>query len=260
MSYGNIIGCACAGFLVDSSDYNVDGRCYVSPNQIMLPMGRIVHINKIVDGYKEISAHFDEQSIAPYGVAMRSALTPAVNISGSLSLQPFDIVSVISHGRVWVETETIQQAPTPFAHVYVTQHGFAATSGLIQVTGWSFTGDFYKTGTERNLVGIQIKQSHGHLEHEFAKKVNGVHLTRNPVGDVKYNTQVTITAEVSPKDATDKTGSWHVDDQGKGSIETINETTARFTPTRSFIGDVHITWVANDGSDVRGMVEIKYLP
>ena len=264
MSYGNLIGHARAGLLVDSSDYNIDGTCYVASNQLNLHVGRVVHVNKIYDGiYKEISGLFNPdkaQSEVAYGVVYRGGVNEARIVDGLPVFSPLEPVSIVTHGRVWVASQTFSEAPAVHAPVHITPHGLATGAGALEITGWTYTGDFYRIDSTTSIVGVQVKQNHGHLENEFKVKVNGVHLTRSPEGDLAYNTQVLLTAEVSPANATDKTGTWHLVNPLHGEIKSLSGNQAQFTPTRSLIGEVTIVWQANDGSDVSGMVKINYVP
>lgn len=277
--YGNIMGVACPGALGDSSDYNIDATCVVEeeyeheygfsmPRAVYgeILCGKIVNVSRIVDGYKEISATFGSYDVpggkvtdVAYGVAFSNPLATYVDEQGRLGYAPSEPISVVTHGRVWVLTE-IPAAPTPFSHVYVTDKGYAATEGEIEIYGWTFTGRYERYAEGYHLVEVQVKQSTGGMTHTHFKKVNGVKLTKSVEGNLKYNTPIIVTAEVSPSDATDKTGTWHVDDQQKGSLEVMNDAMVKFTPTTSFVGDVHIIWEANDGSGVRGMVEVTYIP
>lgn len=269
--YGSTIGLALPGCLGDSGDYNIDGACFVEEfdNEYNAAVrargevisGKIVNVVGIEDGYKKISCVFTDAGYdIAYGVVLRDSFGYKVDPTGLSGYNPGDVVSVVSHGRVWVLSTTIQSAPTPFSHVYVSPEGYAMSSGDFEIYGWTFTGGYTKLSGNFHLVEVQVKQSTGHMRNLNKVKVNGIHLQKSSEGNLKYNTEIYITAEVSPKDATDKTGSWSVDDPGKGTIEQVHDQMIKFTPTRSFIGDVHITWVANDGSGVQGMVEITYIP
>lgn len=271
--YGSTIGLALPGCLGDSGDYNIDGACFVEEFEHEISMigkasargeviaGKIVNVVGVEDGYKKISSVFTDAGYdIAYGVVLRDSFGYKVDPTGLSGYNPGDPVSIVTHGRVWVLTTTIQQAPTPFAHVYVTDEGYAAASGDFEIYGWSFTGGYTKLSGNFHLVEVQVKQSTGHMQNLNKVKVNGIHLIKSSEGNLKYNTEVYVTAEVSPKNATNKRGTWHLDDEGKGTIEEVNEQQIKFTPTRSFIGDVHITWVATDGSGVQGMVEITYIP
>lgn len=275
--YGNLIGVGRAGCLSDSSDYNIDGRCFVEEfeNELGLSArasgeiisGKIVNIVGMEDGYKKISAVFTDAGYdIAYGVALRSSFGEHVDANGLTGYNSGEPISVVTHGRVWVLTTTIDSAPTPHSHVYVTQDGFAASDSGSQdsqnheIYGWTFTGKFDKFSSSFNLVEVQVKQSTGHMKVDKKIKVNGISLKKSSEGNLKHGSTVFVIAEVSPKNATDKTGTWHVDDPAKGSIEVTNEAMAKFTPESNFVGDVHITWVANDGSGVQGMVKITYVP
>ena len=277
--YGSLKGCAVPGGLGDSGDYNIDGRCFtenfdhefLSDNADRqqavdgeIACGKIVCVNRIVDGYKEISCVFSTNYDVPYGVAMHSPLA-TIHSAGVLDSEllhylPDEPISVITHGRAWVLTDTIKQAPAFGSAVYVSQTGFAQSAGNRSISGWTFTGGFFKYTNVYSLVEVNIEQSAGHLHVDNSIPVNGVHLTRSPEGDLEYNTQVLLTAEVSPTNATDKTGTWHLVNPIHGEIKPLSGNQAQFTPTRSLIGEVTIVWQANDGSDVSGMVKIKYVP
>ncbi|QVW27731.1 scaffolding protein [Hafnia phage Pocis76] len=275
--YGVLRGASCAGTLGDSSDYNIDGCCFVEDYENELGMsarangeiisGKIVNVVGIEDGYKKIAAHFTDSGYdIAYGVALRDSFGGHVDPTGLTGYSSGEPISVVTHGRVWALTTTIQSAPTPFSHVYVTENGYAAADAgredqkNHEIMGWTFTGGFDQFSQNFHLVEIQVKQSTGHMHHDNKIKVNGISLKKSSEGNLRHGTPVFIIAEVSPKTATDKTGSWHVDDDSKGTIEVTNEAMAKFTPASNFVGDVHITWVANDGSGVQGMVEITYIP
>lgn len=273
--YGARIGTALPGTLADSSEYNIDGCCYVEEfeHEISstdarvsrhgeIQCGKIVHVNKIVDGYKEISAVFDDSSVhdIAYGVAFRDSFGYKVDASGLIGYLPGEPISVITHGRAWVLTTQIRSAPEPYTRVYVSESGYAMDEGANEINNWSFTGGFEKFDDVFHIVEVQVKQNAGHMTENKFVKVNGIHLIKSVDGNLKYNTPFRVSAEVSPHDATDKTGHWSVDDPAKGTIQVLNDSQIEFTPTKSYIGDVHITWVANDGSGVQGMVEVTYIP
>lgn len=267
--YGNVMGIACPGALSDSSDYNIDHGVvepeYEHERQVTTSgevlCGKIVNIKRIVDGYKEISCDFTsgKYDIA-YGVAFRDPLATYVDHNGQIGYAPSEPISVVTHGRVWVLSKT-SAAPTPHAHVYVTNVGYASHEGDTEIYGWSFTGRHVKLDNETYMMEVQVKQSAGHMRHDKFTKVNGIHLTKSVEGDrLKYNTVFTVSAEVSPIDATDKTGKWTLDVPIKGTIKELSDSKIEFTPASGFIGDVHIIWTANDGSGVQGMIEVTYIP
>lgn len=276
--YGNVMGISCPGALGDSSEYNIDATCVVEEHDVEYSVdsrnsvygeilcGKIVHVSRIVDGYKEISSSFEVRQNGgskvtdiAYGVAFSNPLATYRDPQGKLGYAPGEPISVVTHGRVWVLTE-LPTAPTPQSDVYVTERGYASNEGQIEVWGWTFTGRYERYAEGYHIVEVQVKQSTGHMVQTHFKKVNGIKLTKSSEGNLKYDTPIIVTAEVSPADATDKTGSWSLDDSQKGTLNTLNDAMVRFTPTKSFVGDVHINWEANDGSGVRGMVKVTYIP
>lgn len=67
------------------------------------------------------------------------------------------------------------------------------------------------------------------------------------------NKVVTITVEVAPKDADDKTGSWNVDND-QCEIIPISDTQARLSTKNDGTNDVHVTLVANDGGGTQATI------
>lgn len=282
--YGSLKYDAAPGALGDSGDYNIDGRCFTESfdHEFMsraggvlkrsadgeISCGKIVNVVNIVDGYKEISSIFDQSTRydVPYGVAMHNpiATVHATGLydSALLHYPPDEPISVVTHGRVWVLTDTIQTAPAFGSRVYVSQFGLAQISGSRHIMGWYFTGRFVKFTNVYSLAEIHIEQSAGHLDESNHIPVNGIHVSRTPTAqDVKVNTDVAITVQVSPAGATDKTVVWHVNEgEAAGTIEKISEYLYKFVPTRNYIGDVHLICEAADGSGVSGMTEWTYIP
>ena len=70
---------------------------------------------------------------------------------------------------------------------------------------------------------------------------------------------ITITVDVSPKTATDKTGEWSVDEEGC-VISPISDTQAHLTVKdgASAVPEVHVVWTANDGSKVAASLEYSF--
>lgn len=272
--YGSLKYEAVPGGLGDSGDYNIDGRCFTEnfdhefkrSTDGEIACGKIVNVVNIVDGYKEISSIFDQQTRydVPYGVAMHSPLA-TVHATGLydselLHYPPDEPISVITHGRAWVLTDTMTQAPRFGSRVYVSQFGLAQNNGPRHIAGWYFTGAFVKFSNVYNLAEIHIEQSAGHLDESNHVAVNGIHVARTPTAaTVAVNTDVQLTVQVSPANATDKTVTWHVNEgDTAGTVEQLGDHLYKFVPTRGYVGDVHLICEANDGSGVRGMTEWVY--
>lgn len=277
--YGSLKYCAVPGGLGDSGDYNIDGRCFTESfdHELLssgkksadgeISCGKIVNVASIVDGYKEISSIFDQTTRydVPYGVALHSPLATVhatgVYDSELLHYPPDEPISVITHGRAWVLTNTMTQAPAFGSRVYVSQFGFAQNNGSRHIAGWYFTGGFVKFSNVYNLVEIHIEQSAGHLDETNHIPVNGIHISRTPTAaTIPTNTDVQITVQVSPAGATNKEIVWHVVEGSDvaGSVEKRADNLYQFVPVRNYVGDVHLIAEAADGSGVQGMTEWAY--
>ena len=277
--YGSLMGCAVPGGLGDSGDYNIDGRCFTEnfEHELLsddaerqqavdgeIACGKIVCVNRIVDGYKEISCVFNTTYDVPYGVAMYSPLA-TIHSVGAYDYElphymPDEPINVITHGRAWVLTDTIEQAPKFGSTVYVSQTGFAQSAGNRSISGWTFTGGFLKYTNVYSLVEVNIEQSAGHLHVDNSIPVNGIHVTRAPAFPrITANTEVNIGIQVSPPNATNKNIVWHIaEGEAAGSIQKTSDTAYKFTPSRGYVGNVHLIAEAADGSGVRGMTDWTY--
>lgn len=255
--YGNLIGAAMPGTLADSSEYNVDGACFVSDEVESIICGKIVNVKAIYDGqYKEITDRFTAKTLA-YGVAMRSHIETFVDDEGYMAYQPGDPINIISNGRAWVLSENIDSQPTFGQPVKVGADGFANAEGW-EVAGWIYTGGWQKWNSLFYIVEIQINQNAPHIHAGERTLVNGAVLTTNLPSPQAPNKYVTVTVEVSPRNADDKTGSWHVDND-QCEIISLSDTQARLSTKNEGSNEVHVTWAANDGSGTQAMIPFTFL-
>ncbi len=256
--YGNLMGAAMPGTLADSSEYNIDGCCFVSEDSESILCGKIVTVHTVYDGqYKEISDKFNPGKSIPYGVALRSHIETFVDDGGYMAYRSGDPVNVVSHGRVWVLSQDIDSQPefgTPAAH---SNDGFASATGQ-EIAGWIYTGGWQKWNSQFYIVEIQIIQSAPYVEVAERVLVNGAVLTPNIPSPQAPNKVVTITVDVSPEDAHDKTGTWHVDND-QCQITPRDDNSAMLSVKNGGPNDVHVTWVANDGSGVQAMIEYTFI-
>ena len=254
--YGAIMGVQCPGSLGDSSKYNIDGCCFVSDETESIICGKFVTVRGIVDGYKEISDRFGARDF-PYGVALRTHMNTVVDDEGYMVYPSSDPINVISHGRVWVLSQDIDQAPTfgtPAKHAL---DGFASKNGK-EIGGWHYTGGWQKWNGLFYIVEVQLIQNAPFIVEASEVKVNGAVLETNLPSPQAPNKIVTITVDVSPKNATDKTGNWSVDND-QCVIVPISDTQAHLKTANGGPNEVHVTWQANDGSGVQSMIEYIFL-
>lgn len=254
--YGVIMGVQCPGALGDSSYYNIDGCCFVSDETESIICGKFVTVRGIVDGYKEISDRFGARDL-PYGVALRTHMNTSVDDEGYMVYPTSDPINVISHGRAWVLSQDIDQAPTMGTLAKHAPDGFASKNGA-EIAGWHYTGGWQKWNSLFYIVEVQLIQSAPFIDAGQNVLVNGAVLEPDLPSPQAPNKIVTITVDVSPKDATDKTGSWHVDNDQCEIIE-ISDNQARLSTKNGGPNDVHVTWVANDGSGVQAMIEYTFI-
>lgn len=158
--YSNVILQQCPGSIGDTSEYNIDGACFVSGSVASVVCGQIVAVKSVVDGYKEITNQIPGG--LAYGVALRSALVLGKNANGRRAYLSGEPISVVSHGRVWVLTNTIQSQPRPGSAVKTSASGIASNAGS-EIYGWTYTGGFIKWDETYWLVEVQIKQSSAFL-------------------------------------------------------------------------------------------------
>lgn len=263
--YGGTIGSACPGALADSSTYNIDGACFVKwdNERISGPIlcGQIVKVSGIFEGvYKEISSSFTnpDYDIA-YGVALSNSIDTYVNDEGMRAYESASPISVVTHGRVWVLSEAIQSAPSPLAHVFISQSGFAALAGDEEASGWRYTGGFMRWNERFYLVEIQLIQNGAHMHGEHSIYVNGAQISCNRTSPMRYDEKLRFTVDVSPKNATNKAGEWSASSTGI-KIEKIGDHVVDVTGLGGFIGKFYIYWTATDGSDVQAMLPFEYSP
>lgn len=263
--YGGIIGQACPGALADSSTYNIDGACFAEwDNEFriagMIPCGVAVHVHRIIEGhYKEVSCKFaNEDYDVAYGVAMRSQYLTTTNADGLLAYESGDPVNVITHGRAWLITHDIEQAPEFGSHVHLTPGGLASLRGF-EVAGWCYTGGFCKLAANLKIVEVQISQSGAHMHRDKSIYVNGAVITANRESPQRYDQTVRFTVEVSPIDATNKAGEW----TASSEFVTINKIHDHSVEVKGkdgsgFIGKFFVYWTATDGSGVQAMLPFEF--
>lgn len=264
--YGGIIGCACPGALADSSEYNIDGACFVedrkqSPHDILC--GQIVRVNRIVDGHhKEISCEFKEPNYdVAYGVALNSHYDTHLNDVGMRAYNSGDPISVVTHGRVWTLSKSIQQAPTPFAHVYIGEDGLASLQSDEEASGWRYTGGFVRWNEVYYLVEIQLIQSGAHLHGAHSIKVNGAEIAANRESPQRYDQTIRFEVVVSPENATNKAGEWST----SNPVVQITKISDHIVDVKGaegsgFIGDFYVYWTATDGSGIQAMFPFTFSP
>lgn len=255
--YGSILGISCPGAVADSGDYNIDGACVVHADDIEIHCGKIVHVKQLYhDGYKEVSAEYHYDGDVPYGVMMRGG-TDYVTDDGMAGYDRGDCCPVISHGRVWALSRDINTAPAFGEEVKVDAKGYASVNGK-RVTGWAYTGGYARIDAQNQIVEIDIKQNAAH-GGGAAIKVNGAVITATPSGSQLHGTPIVMTVSVSPEDATNKVGSWHlVEGKDKGTLERLDDFNYRLVPAQNFVGELHVVWTAEDGSGVQSMYEPHY--
>lgn len=255
--YGYLINPAMPGVIADTGDYNIDGACFVSGAEDFAMCGKIAWA-KVVEGqYKEVSTSFDSINHVPYGVVMRSQYDGKVNKNGLIGYESGSPASLLTHGRVWVISQNIDQPPTFGDPVHVARDGTASKGG-VRVNGWSYTGGWYKWNGDFFIVEIQLKQNSAHVSNFHGVLVNGAVITSNLQSPQAYDKVVTFTVNVSPEDATNKTGTWHVTKPEHIEIMAKPTENSVMIKGNNYVGDFHVIWVANDGSGVQSMMEFRY--
>lgn len=256
--YANIIGVQAPGALGDSSLYNIDGCCFTADDHDGVLVGKIVTVKSVTDGYKEITDVFSANTLA-YGVAFRTHINTNMDDEGYMVYLPGDPINVISKGRAWVLSQTVDMQPNFGDPVKVGVDGFAVKDGF-EIAGWHYTGGWQKWNSLFYIVEIQINQSAPYIVDGEKRLVNGAVLKPNLPSPQAPNKVITITVEVAPKDADDKTGSWYVDNEGC-TIVPISDTEAYLSvaDSSSEISEAHVTWVANDGGGVQSMIEYSFV-
>lgn len=255
--YGSLKGCALPGSISDSGDYNIDGSCVVHADDQLIECGKVVHVKRIEDGYKEISCRFSYAGDVPYGVVAYSANDVTGKYDGNYCYHSGDVSPVISHGRAWLLTYDLAVRPTFGAHVKINQRGEPSTVGSV-IGGWSYTGGFERVTSLMNIVEVQIIQSGMHMSGGVGIKVNGIHMTSDLPSPQKHGTSVVISAAVSPANATNPIGEWFLAQTTNATLTRIDDFNYRLTPKAGFVGKVHVTWHAQDGSGVQGMIEFEF--
>ena len=267
--YGNLKGMGAPGSLGDSGDYNIDGCCYTEEWHHELresrvgeiACGKIVSVQKIDDGYKEISAVFINDYDVPYGVAFRSNADTHVAPNGLLSYAPGDPISVVTHGRVWVLT-TANTAPYFGEHVAVDRNGYCLKEsvGNKAIPGWFFTGGFCKMSDGVKIAEVNLCQSSVHKHGNHDVFVNGCELEAVGGDTKKYGIPFMVQAHVSPFDATNRKGRWTVDPDNKGIQLEVSENGdgCMVSHAGSLIGDIFLNWEAEDGSGVQSMIRLTW--
>lgn len=256
--YGSLINPAMPGILSDTGDYNIDGTCFVSDTDKFAVCGKIAWAKFIPDGqYKEISTAFDGIYHIPYGVVARSQYDCDVDKYGLSGYKPGEPVSLVTHGRVWVISQNIDQPPVFGSPVHVARDGTASKGGT-QVNGWVYTGGWEKWNGNYFIVEIQLKQNSAHVSDVHGIQVNGAVITANLPSPQTYNKIITFTVDVSPEDATDKSGTWHVANPEHVEIMAHPTDNSVMVKGKDYVGDFHVIWVANDGSGVQAAMEFQY--
>lgn len=255
--YGAVMGVQCPGALGDSSAYNIDGCCFAADDHESVMAGKIVTVKSIIEGYKEISDVFASNTLA-YGVALRTHMNTTVDDEGYMVYPAGDPINVISNGRAWVLSQNIDAKPNFGQPAKVSVDGFADKNGF-EIAGWSYTGGWQKWNTLFYIVEIQINQSAPYIYAGRKKLVRGAALETNLASPQAPNKVVTITVDVAPKDADDKTGSWSVDNEGC-VIVPISDTQAHLKTAdgSSEIEMVRVNWTANDGGGTAAMIEYQF--
>lgn len=260
--YGALINPAIPGVVGDTGDYNIDGTCFVSDLQVFSMCGRIAWA-KVIDGqYKEVATHFDGIYHIPYGVIIRSHTCVTKDKDGMMGYESGEPCSLLTHGRVWVVSENIDQPPRAGDPVHVARDGSASKGGII-VSGWSYTGGWAKWNGKYFIVEIQVKQNAAHTFEDHGIPLNGAVIHAALPSPQPYNKIIKLDIEVSPADATDKGGVWHVSDPALAELDNHHHndqygTESVYLMSKNYIGKVWVTWVANDGSGVQAMIEYEF--
>lgn len=255
--YGALMGKALPGCLVDSSRYNFDGGCICDDESLLI--GKVVFISNMIDGHRIITANKTEFHYL-FGVAARSHIVTSRNEEdGYADYKSGDPMSVVTRGRVWVLTETIESAPNYGAKVYVNNDGFVGTTGDSVADGWVFTGDFEKLDSSLNIVGVQIQPVINHIHKLTAAIIEDTN-GNQPDGNRFNNSPVTLKVTVEPEWATDKSGVWEISlGQQHAVIDTLDGgNQAKITPNGT-VGEVYVNWTANDGSGVADTFRINFI-
>lgn len=267
--YGNLKGVGAPGTLGDSGEYNIDGTCVTeewhherASRVGEIACGKIVSVQKLVDGYKEVSGVFINDYDVPYGVALHNNIDTHIAPSGLLSYAPGEPISVVTHGRVWALT-TANTAPYFGEHVSVDRNGYCLKEGVGNkaIAGWTFTGGFCKLSNGVKIAEVNITQfgTHKHGNHDVF--VNGCELeASNDVTTARYDTPFLVMSHVSPFDATNPKGHWSIIPADKGiKLQPSDDLkSCMVTNGGTLIGDIWLHWEAKDGSGVKSSIKLTW--
>ena len=262
--YGNLMGVQCPGSLGDSSEYNIDGACFVSDETASVLCGKIVTVKSVYDGqYKEITDKFTARSLA-YGVAMRTNMQTFLDDEGYMAYPSGEPINVISHGRAWVLTETIDSQPTFGQPVKVGADGFANSQGQ-EISGWTYTGGWQKWNSLFYIVEVQILQDAPYIAAGGEKLVRGADIDLNLPSPQSNEKVIIATVDVAPADADDKTGTWSVDNATEiadqeviATVTPRDDSSCMLACKPGMSGEVFLNWTANDGSGVQASVPFVF--
>lgn len=263
--YGNLLGMACPGSLGDSSLYNIDGRCFTaSDHESGIIAGKVVTVKSTVDRYKEISDVFNVKTLA-YGVAFRSNFNTNVDDEGYQNYLPGDPISVVSNGRVWCLSQTMDQQPSFGQAVRVGPDGFLVKSGGFEIGGWHYTGGWQKWNGLFYIVEVQVIQSAPYIIESESVYVTSAAITADPASPQPNNAPVQLSVVVAPGNADDKSGKWSlqashgVDPSTIATIQEDGHGVATLTPKGgSAVGSVFVYWEANDRGGYHTMSEFEF--
>lgn len=261
--YGAVMGIQCPGTLGDSSAYNIDGCCYVSPETESIICGKFVTVRSVADGYKEISDRFGVRDL-PYGVALRTHMNTFVDDEGYMAYESADPINVISHGRAWVLSQDIDQAPTFGTPAKHAPDGFASKNG-VEIGGWHYTGGWQKWNSLFYIVEVQLIQSAPYIVAGSEIPVKGAVIDFNLPSPQASNKIIIATVDVAPEDATDKTGTWSVvnatemaDQEVIATVTPRDDSSCMLACKEGMSGEVFLNWTANDDSGVSASMPFTF--
>lgn len=236
---------ACLGMLQDTSDYNIDGTCVVASGKRVFVGVAVCVVGVTEDGYK-IIRNVESENDVPYGVAMWSQDTDGMEQIGQVYAYPFydefNMVPVVSHGRIWTLGYSV--TTNPGQKVKFNVKGYVNNSGSV-ITNWAFTGgNIPYVANSTRLIGVQVLQGANVVVPVVL--VSSATLSASAATPSPNNAPVTISASVLPANADNKTGKFTAN---AANVATINQTTGVLTPVGT-VGNVVVTWTANDGSGV----------
>lgn len=263
--YGNLMGMACPGALGDTSLYNIDGRCFTaSDHDGGIIAGKVVTVKATVDRYKEISDVFNAKTLA-YGVAFRSNFNTNVDDEGYQNYLPGEPINVVSHGRVWCLSQTMDQQPSFGQVVRVGPDGFLVKTGGFEIGGWHYTGGWQKWNNLFYIVEVQVIQSAPYIIEAEAVYVSSAAITAVPDSPQPNNAPIQLSVAVAPSGADDKTGKWslqadhEVDPSTIATIQEDGRGGATLTPKGgSAVGSVFVCWTANDRGEYHTVKQFEF--